>query len=103
VQALNKPTNTNTRTLCGAWRMPMAMAVFLGGRLTLLDQMESNVNMEYAVYSIVIVAFVFFFVFDDTNTFVSMPITRCCCYEIMHTTQTNTQYHESTKRRVLCI
>jgi hypothetical protein len=58
------------------------------------DYMEYDV--EYRVYSIVVVAFVFF-VFDDTKIFVSMQITRRRCCEIMHTTQRNTQqYHEST-------
>jgi hypothetical protein len=60
----------------------------------------ASYNMEYAVesrdYSIGGGDFVFFFVDDDTKTFVSMEITRHCCCEIMHTMQTNTQYHEST-------
>jgi hypothetical protein len=123
VQELKKPPNTRTRTR-------MAMAVFLGGRLTLSDQdgiqcqvwyvvglryfsmgkgakevqnyMASYMEyaVEYCVYSIVVVDFVFFCVFDDTKILFSMQITRCCCCEIIHTTQTNTQYHEST---FLCI
>jgi hypothetical protein len=131
VQALNKPTNTQTRTVFCVVRR-MAMAVFLGVRLTLSDQdgfqcqvryvlvglryfsmakgakevhdsmgscMEYAV-LEYRVYSIAVVDFVFHFLFDDTKILFSTQITRHCCCEIMHTMQTNMQYHEST---ILCI
>jgi hypothetical protein len=95
VQALNS---------FGVRRMAMAMAVFLGGRLTLSDQdgiqcqvgcvvgsryssmgngakemqdyMESYIEyaVEYRVHSIVVVDFVFYFVLDDTKILFSTEI-----------------------------